>query len=962
MKISKLLRALSLPVLAFVFYCNAHAQTPPPPKCVPPAVAAARSSEPNIFTEEQETFLGEAMAERIQKDYRLVEDEEVTGFLARIGQRLLEHLPLKQTRLHFFVADLPDVNAFVLPGGRIYVGRKLISFARSEDELAAVISHELGHLASHETAVDTTRLFKEVLGVTQVGDRRDVVEKYNRLMESFGLKPGVFKRGDRERGQVTADLIGFYALVSAGYDPTAEARFWDRMTESKGKTGGFFSDLFGTTRPEEKRLREMLKAASQLPPECVPKRAAEADEEFKRWQSSVVAYTGLGRRESLRGVLSKTQLSPRLQNDIRRLRFSPDGRYVLAQDDSGVTVLTREPFEPLFRAETEEARAAHFTPDSQGFVFYTDNLRVERWDIAAQKQADVKEVVIRRGCLQTSISPDGKYLACFGPEFDLNLIDVSAGQSVLRKKDFWIPNYSRGFALLLQLFAADTDSTDLGLHVISMSFSPDARYFVAAAVSLGPLERFHTHVNSVALDMTTLAKVSLPDSVEKLISDEFAFVGPGRLVGVNPSNYRKSAMVTFPEGKPLAEFPLGGRLEGATRGDYVFTRPFKEFAVAVLDISKSVFSKVSEKGAVDIYGEEMVAELRNGEVGLYKVEKSQLVASAVLPDPSLGRLRVAEMSPDMKLVALSTSTRGGVWDVSSGRAALYLRGFRGAYLGAGDHFYADFPKFEAGGQTAERNVADFNLASGEVAQGQKIDDDGARQAGPYLIRAKPAKKGDDDERPDVSSNIILEISDARTLAPVWSKPYPKESPRVWVSPRQETLALVWDVTDDAAKDEIKADPKLAAQLSAMKEKEGDYLVQVLDAKDGSRKGSLLIETGKGSFRLKNVYASGDRVVVTDNLNRVLVYSLATGEQKGRAFGNYAAVSDALSLMCVENERGKIAVYDLSTMEKRDELIFSHPVSMLRFSGDGRRLLVLTSNQTVYVMDAAALASAKARSD
>src|SRR5215213_868052 len=523
MKIRNLLRALSLSALTLVLYAGAHAQSPPA-RCVPPSVAAPAASGPNIFTEEQEAFLGDAMAERIQKDYRLVEDEELTGFLARIGRRLLEHLPLKQTRLRFFVADLPSVNAFVLPGGRIYVGRKLIAYARGEDELAAVISHELGHLAAHESGVDMTRLFKEVLNVTQVGDRRDVFEKYNRLMESFGLKPGAFKRGDRERGQVTADLIGFYALTAAGYDPAAEARFWDRITETKGRTGGFFSDLFGTTRPEEKRLREMLKAAEQLPPECVPKREAAADEEFKRWQSSVVAYTGLGRRESLRGVVSKTQLSPRLQSDIRRLRFSPDGRYVLAQDDSGITVLTREPFAPVFRAEAGDARAAHFTPDSQGFVFYTDNLRVERWDIAAQKQADVKEVIVRRGCLQTSISPDGKYLACFGPEFDLNLVDVSTGQSVFRKKDFWLPNYSRGFRFLLQLLTHDGDSTDMGLHVISMSFSPDARYFVAASVNQGFIDRNRTNVETAVLDMTTMAKVSLPDSLEKLISDEFAFV------------------------------------------------------------------------------------------------------------------------------------------------------------------------------------------------------------------------------------------------------------------------------------------------------------------------------------------------------------------------------------------------------------------------------------------------------
>jgi Tol biopolymer transport system component len=109
---------------------------------------------------------------------------------------------------------------------------------------------------------------------------------------------------------------------------------------------------------------------------------------------------------------------------------------------------------------------------------------------------------------------------------------------------------------------------------------------------------------------------------------------------------------------------------------------------------------------------------------------------------------------------------------------------------------------------------------------------------------------------DLRRNVILQISDARTLAPVWSKPYPKESPRVRVSPRHDTLALV----------------------------------------------------------------------------------------------------------CVENERGKIAVYDLSTTEKRDELVFSNPVSMPRFSGDGKKLLVLTSNQTVYVVDAAALAGAKVQGD
>ena len=141
----------------------------------------------------------------------------------------------------------------------------------------------------------------------------------------------------------------------------------------------------------------------------------------------------------------------------------------------------------------------------------------------------------------------------------------------------------------------------------------------------------------------------------------------------------------------------------------------------------------------------------------------------------------------------------------------------------------------------------------------------------------------------------------------------------------------------------------------MKEKEGDYFLKILDAQTGNEIGKLLIETGKASFRAENIFAVGDSVIVTDSQNRVLIYSLQTGEQKGRVFGGYATVSTATKLLCVENETGKLAVYDLESLEKRDELSFSSPISMLRFSHDGRRLFVLTVAQTAYIIDTSAIA-------
>ena len=61
------------------------------------------------------------------------------------------------------------------------------------------------------------------------------------------------------------------------------------------------------------------------------------------------------------------------------------------------------------------------------------------------------------------------------------------------------------------------------------------------------------------------------------------------------------------------------------------------------------------------------------------------------------------------------------------------------------------------------------------------------------------------------------------------------------------------------------------------------------------------------------------------------------------------MSRASHLLSVENERGQLTIYDLGSMAKRSQYTFSTPVSMARFSPDGKRLFVLTSNQTAYVL-------------
>src|SRR5688572_27211026 len=80
-------------------------------KCQPPTPPIAPSGQ-NIFSEQQEMDLGDAVAEHVQRDHRIINDAELTSHLRRIGERLTKHLPPTSLRFQFFLFDVNDVNAF----------------------------------------------------------------------------------------------------------------------------------------------------------------------------------------------------------------------------------------------------------------------------------------------------------------------------------------------------------------------------------------------------------------------------------------------------------------------------------------------------------------------------------------------------------------------------------------------------------------------------------------------------------------------------------------------------------------------------------------------------------------------------------------------------------------------------------------------------------------------------------
>lgn len=235
----------------------------------------------NMFNEQQEAWLGDILDAQVVKSYNTIEDPE-GDYLQKLGESMLAQLPPTGRDYKFFIIDAPINNAFSLGGSRIYIARQLIAFIQNEDEFAGLLGHEIGHVITHQIGLDVTRMFRKGLGVTEAGDRQDIFNKWNQLVD-IQAKKHIFRDEDREEDeQQVADRIGLYAMARAGYQPVRFADFFDRLAQLRGKTGNFFTDFFGTTNPNSKRLRELIAKAQPLPPQCVAALPADSGSHFSR--------------------------------------------------------------------------------------------------------------------------------------------------------------------------------------------------------------------------------------------------------------------------------------------------------------------------------------------------------------------------------------------------------------------------------------------------------------------------------------------------------------------------------------------------------------------------------------------------------------------------------------------------------------------------------------------------------
>ena len=199
---------------------------------------ASGQREFSLMSEAQEVQLGQEMDPHVKQEMGVYNDTELQRYVSDIGMRLARASERPNLPWSFTVVDEPAVNAFALPGGKIYVTRGILAFLRDETQLAGVLGHEIGHVTARHSAQQYTKATSAGIGLTLLSIFVPEAQPFQGLAET-ALGVMFLKHGRDD--ELQADRLGVQYTGRTGWDPAGVAgmlRTLARLDEASGSRRG----------------------------------------------------------------------------------------------------------------------------------------------------------------------------------------------------------------------------------------------------------------------------------------------------------------------------------------------------------------------------------------------------------------------------------------------------------------------------------------------------------------------------------------------------------------------------------------------------------------------------------------------------------------------------------------------------------------------------------------------------
>jgi predicted Zn-dependent protease len=258
------------------------------------------------LTIEQEKKMGEQFRKAALRYLPIIEDPEVTGYANRVGHRLVKHLKSKVFSYNFYVVNSNTLNAFAAPAGYIFINSGLIDIMDTEDELAAILAHEIAHVQSRHISQRIARRQKlnyAALGGLLAGLFLGAGNPAVGQALSQGAMAGAvstelsYSRMDEEE----ADRKGILYMEAAGYPPSALVSIMRKMGQDSWKAGGRMPTYLSTHPGVSERVTYLATVVESRPepPKNLKTEKAES-ESFNMVQTKLLgAYAGVSEAQGI---------------------------------------------------------------------------------------------------------------------------------------------------------------------------------------------------------------------------------------------------------------------------------------------------------------------------------------------------------------------------------------------------------------------------------------------------------------------------------------------------------------------------------------------------------------------------------------------------------------------------------------------------------------------------------------
>lgn len=178
-----------------------------------------------FISDEKEIKIGQSIARRIEQQFKLSQDNELKERVKKIGAQIVQVCGRKEIPYHFEVLEEEKPNAFSVPGGFVYINKGVIDLVENDDELACVLSHEVGHIVARHSikrlqglyGYSLLKIFSIAAGREAGWDRR-----IDRAIAELFL---AYSRED----EILADTLAVRYSGKAGYNPEAMLTFLEKL-------------------------------------------------------------------------------------------------------------------------------------------------------------------------------------------------------------------------------------------------------------------------------------------------------------------------------------------------------------------------------------------------------------------------------------------------------------------------------------------------------------------------------------------------------------------------------------------------------------------------------------------------------------------------------------------------------------------------------------------------------------